>query len=48
MPVPSIRSVAVILTVLALGVAFAPEDVPGLTVPDSHQGAPAMDSMQMQ
>ena len=40
-------SVAVILAVLALGVAFAPEDVPGLTVPGSHQGAPNMDSMQM-
>ena len=42
------RSVAVILALLALGVAFAPDDVPGLTVPGSHQGAPPMDSMQMQ
>jgi predicted metal-binding membrane protein len=41
------RGVAVVLTLLALGVAFAPEDVPGLTVPSSHQGAPSMDSMQM-
>ena len=41
------RGVAVALALLALGVAFAPEDVPGLTVPGSHQGAPMMDSMQM-
>jgi predicted metal-binding membrane protein len=41
------RGVAVTLALLALGVAFAPEDVPGLTVPGSHQGAPSMDSMQM-
>jgi predicted metal-binding membrane protein len=41
------RGVAVTLTLLALAVAFAPEDVPGLTVPGSHQGAPTMDSMQM-
>jgi predicted metal-binding membrane protein len=41
------RGVAVILALLALAVAFAPEDVPGLTVPGAHQGAPSMDSMQM-
>ena len=41
------RGVAVALALLALGVAFAPQDVPGLTVPGSHQGAPGMDSMQM-
>jgi predicted metal-binding membrane protein len=41
------RGVAVVLALLALGVAFAPADVPGLTVPGSHQGAPTMDSMQM-
>lgn len=41
------RGVAVVLALLALAMAFAPEDVPGLTVPGSHQGAPAMDSMQM-
>jgi predicted metal-binding membrane protein len=41
------RGVAVVLALLALAVAFAPEDVPGLTVPGSHQGAPTMDSMQM-
>jgi predicted metal-binding membrane protein len=41
------RGVAVMLALLALAVAFAPEDVPGLTVPGSHQGAPTMDSMQM-
>jgi predicted metal-binding membrane protein len=41
------RGVAIVLALLALGVAFAPEDVPGLTVPGSPQGAPSMDSMQM-
>ena len=41
------RGVAVVLALLALGVAFAPEDVPGLTVPGSHEGAPTMDSMEM-
>jgi predicted metal-binding membrane protein len=41
------RGVAVMLALLALAVTFAPEDVPGLTVPGSHQGAPTMDSMQM-
>jgi predicted metal-binding membrane protein len=38
------RGVAVTLALLALAVAFAPGDVPGLTVPGSHQGAPSMDS----
>jgi predicted metal-binding membrane protein len=42
-----VHGIAVMLALLALGVAFAPEDVPGLTVPGSDQGAPAMDSMQM-
>jgi hypothetical protein len=41
------HGVAVALGLLTLGVAFAPEDVPGLTVPGSHQGAPTMDSMRM-
>jgi predicted metal-binding membrane protein len=41
------RGVAVVLALLALGVAFAPEDVPGLTVPGSHHDAPAMDAMEM-
>ena len=39
--------VAVALALLALGVAFAPEDVPGFTTPGSHQGEATMDSMQM-
>jgi predicted metal-binding membrane protein len=39
------RSVAVVLALLALAVALAPEDVPGLTVPGSHQRTPTMDSM---
>jgi predicted metal-binding membrane protein len=39
--------VAVVLAMLALGVALAPGAVPGLTVPGSGQSDPAMDSMQM-
>jgi predicted metal-binding membrane protein len=41
------RGVAVMLALLALAVAFAPNAVPGLTVRGSHQGAPTMDSMPM-
>src|SRR4051812_4601422 len=41
------RGVAVMLTLLALAVVFAPNAVPGLTVAGSHQGAPTMDSMPM-
>jgi predicted metal-binding membrane protein len=36
------RGIAVVLVVLGLGVAFAPEKVPGLTLPDSPQAAGAM------
>jgi hypothetical protein len=39
--------VAVVLLVLGLGVAFAPEQVPGLTLPDSPQAARAMRAMDM-
>src|ERR671923_1558810 len=39
--------VAVALALLAPGVALAPEDVPGFTIPGSHQGEATMDSMQM-
>jgi predicted metal-binding membrane protein len=41
------RGIAVLLVVLGLGVAFAPEDVPGLTLPDSPEAMRAMDSMGM-
>jgi Predicted metal-binding integral membrane protein (DUF2182) len=41
------RGVAITLLVLGLGVAFAPEDVPGLTEPDSSEAASAMESMGM-
>jgi hypothetical protein len=41
------RSVALLLVVLGLGVAFAAEDVPGLTLPDSPEAEAAMDSMGM-
>jgi hypothetical protein len=41
------RSVALLLVVLGLGVAFVAEDVPGLTLPDSPEAQAAMDSMGM-
>jgi predicted metal-binding membrane protein len=41
------RSIAVMLIVLGLGVAFVAEDVPGLTLPDSPEAQAAMDSMGM-
>jgi predicted metal-binding membrane protein len=37
----------VVLLVLAVGVAFFPDQVPGLTVPDSTAATHAMDSMSM-
>jgi hypothetical protein len=36
-----------LLALLALGVAFAPEEVPGFKVRGSHQGEGTTDSMQM-
>jgi hypothetical protein len=41
------RGVAVLLVVLGLAVAFVPERVPGLTLPDSPQAARAMQAMGM-
>ena len=41
------RSVAILLAVLGLTVAFAPDKVPGLTLPNSPAAAQAMDSMDM-
>jgi predicted metal-binding membrane protein len=41
------RGVAIVLAVLAIGVAFAPESVPGLTLPDSAQAHDAMPSSPM-
>jgi predicted metal-binding membrane protein len=41
------RSVAALLVVLGLGVAFAPNQVPGLTLPNSPEAARAMESMGM-
>jgi predicted metal-binding membrane protein len=41
------RGIAVLLLVLGLAVAFAPDDVPGLTLPDSPEAQRAMDSMGM-
>jgi predicted metal-binding membrane protein len=42
------RGVALALVALAVGVAAAPDDVPGLTLPDSPQAARAMDAMGME
>ncbi len=42
------RSVATLLVVLGLAVAFVPDNVPGLTLPNSPEAARAMDSMGMQ
>jgi predicted metal-binding membrane protein len=41
------RSAAVLLVALGLAVAFVPDKVPGLTLPDSPAAAQAMDSMGM-
>jgi predicted metal-binding membrane protein len=41
------RGIAVLLAVLGLAVAFAPEDVPGLVLPNSPEAARAMESMDM-
>jgi predicted metal-binding membrane protein len=41
------RGIAVLLAVLGLAVAFAPEDVPGLVLPNSPEAAQAMESMGM-
>jgi predicted metal-binding membrane protein len=42
------RGIAVLLLVLGLAVAFAPEDVPGLTLPDSAEAGRAMEAMGME
>jgi len=42
------RGIAVLLAVLGIAVAFAPEDVPGLTLPDSTEAAQAMEAMGME
>jgi predicted metal-binding membrane protein len=42
------RGIAVLLAVLGIALAFAPEDVPGLTVPGSSHAAPAMEEMGME
>jgi predicted metal-binding membrane protein len=41
------RSIAVLLVALGLGVAFAADDVPGLTLPDSPEAQAAMENMGM-
>jgi predicted metal-binding membrane protein len=40
------RGIAVLLLALGLTVAFAPEDVPGLTLPDSPEVVGAMEAME--
>jgi predicted metal-binding membrane protein len=42
------RGVALLLVALGIAVAFAPDRVPGLTLPDSPQAARAMQSMGME
>ena len=42
------RGIAVLLAVLGIALAFAPEDVPGLTVPGSSDAPPAMEEMGME
>jgi predicted metal-binding membrane protein len=39
---PAVSTVAALLAVLGLAVAFVPEKVPGLTIPDSPQAMPSM------
>jgi predicted metal-binding membrane protein len=42
------RGIAIVLAALAVAVAFAPEDVPGLTVPGSPEAHQAMEAMGME
>jgi predicted metal-binding membrane protein len=42
------RGIAVLLAVLGIALAFAPDDVPGLTVPGSPDAAPTMQEMRME
>jgi predicted metal-binding membrane protein len=39
--------IVIVLAVLAASVAFASDDVPGLTIPDSPEAMPAKDAMGM-
>jgi predicted metal-binding membrane protein len=41
------RGIAVLLAVLGIALAFAPEEMPGLTVPGASDDAPAMEEMRM-
>jgi predicted metal-binding membrane protein len=42
------HGIAVLLAVLGIALALAPEDVPGLTVPGPSDAAPAMEEMRME
>jgi predicted metal-binding membrane protein len=42
------RGIAVVLAVLAVAVAFAPQDVPGLTIPGSPAAMEAMERMRIE
>jgi len=44
-PRPANYAIAVILVVLGLGVALAPDHVPGLTLPNSTRAGSAMSTM---
>ena len=45
--IAAVSGVAVVLLVLGISVAFAPEKVPGLTLPNSPEAHSAMESMGM-
>jgi predicted metal-binding membrane protein len=42
------RGIALLLAVLGVAVMLAPEDVPGLTLPDSAEAGQAMEAMGME
>jgi predicted metal-binding membrane protein len=42
---PATRAIAAVLVVLGLGVAVAPDEVPALTIPGSHEAMGAMEGM---
>jgi hypothetical protein len=43
----AVRTVAVLLAVLGIAVAFTPENVPGLTIPGSSDSMPMQMQMEM-
>jgi hypothetical protein len=47
-PTVAARGIALLLALLAIALAFASDDVPGLTVSRSSHDAPGTDEMHMQ